>query len=68
MAMTYDAQQTFTRLSLWNRQHGQEIRMAETLPDDEEDEDDIEDEDEEIDEEDIDEEEIDEEEDEEEES
>ena len=46
MAMTYDEQQTFARLSLWNRQHGQEIRMAETLPDDEEDEDDIEDEDE----------------------
>jgi cobalamin biosynthesis protein CobT len=73
MAMTYDEQQTFARLSLWNGQHGQEIRMAETLPDDEEDEDDIEDEDEEIDEEeideeDVDEEEIDEEEDEEEES
>ena len=46
MAMTYDEQQTFARLSLWNGQHGQEIRMAETLPDDEEDEDDIEDEDE----------------------
>ncbi len=51
MAMTYDEQQTFARLSLWNGQHGQESRMAETLPDDEEDEDDIEDEDEDIDEE-----------------
>ena len=56
MAMTYDERQTFARLSRLNGQHGQEIRMAETLPDDEEDEDDIEDEDEEIDEEDIDEE------------
>jgi hypothetical protein len=52
MSMTYDEQQTFARLSLWNGQHGQEIRMAETLPDDEEDEDDIEDEDDDLDEED----------------
>jgi hypothetical protein len=52
MSMTYDEQQTFAQLSRWNGQHGQEIRMAETLPDDEEDEDDIEDEDEDIDEED----------------
>jgi hypothetical protein len=56
MSMTYDEQQTCARLPLWNGQHGQEIRMAETLPDDEEDEDDIEDGDEDIDEEDIDEE------------
>jgi cobalamin biosynthesis protein CobT len=52
MAMTYGEQQTFARLSRWNGQHGQEIRMAETLPDDEEDEDDIEDEDDDLDEED----------------
>ena len=52
MFMTYDERLTFAQLSRWNGQHGQEIRMAEPLPDDEEDEDDIEDEDEDIDEED----------------
>jgi hypothetical protein len=52
MSMTYDEQQTVAQLSLWNGQHGQEIRMAEPLPGDEEDEDDVEDEDEDIDEED----------------
>jgi ribonuclease E len=55
MSMTYDEQQTVAQLSRWHGQHGQEIRMAETLPDDEEDEDEIEDEDEDIDEDDIDE-------------
>lgn len=44
MPMTSDAQQTAVRRSHWKGQHGQEIRMAETLPDDEEDDDDIDDE------------------------
>jgi hypothetical protein len=67
MPMTPDAQQTAVRRSRWKGQHGQEIRMAETLPDDEDDEEDIDEEEDISDEEDIDEEDIDEEDDEEEE-
>ena len=52
MPMTSDAPQTMARRSLWKGQSYRAIRMAETLPDKEEDEDDIDDE-EDIDEEDI---------------
>ena len=63
MPMTPDEQQTAVRRSCWKGPHGQEITMAETLPDDEDDEEDLDDE-EDIDEEDIDEENIEEEDDE----
>jgi hypothetical protein len=63
MPITPDEQQTAVRRSRWQGQHGQEITMAETLPDDEDDEEDLDDE-EDIDEVSIDEEEIDEEDDE----
>ena len=60
MPMMSDEQQMAVRRSRWTGQHGQEIRMAEPVPD-EDDEEDMDDE-EDIDEEDVDEEEDDEEE------
>ena len=66
MPMMSDAQQTAVRRARWKSQHGHDGRMAETVPD-EDDEDEMDDE-ENIDEEDIDEEDLEEEEDEEEEA
>jgi hypothetical protein len=45
MPMTSDAPQTMARRSLWKGQSYRAIRMAETLPNEEDDEDDIDDED-----------------------
>jgi hypothetical protein len=60
MPMMSDEQQTAVRRSRWTGQHGQEIRMAEAVPD-EDDEDEMDDEDDMDDEEDLEEENIDEE-------
>jgi hypothetical protein len=68
MPMTSDAPQTMARRSLWKGQSYRAIRMAETLPNEEDDEDDIDDEDIAEEEEDIDDEDIAEEDDEEEEA
>jgi len=66
MPMMSDERQTAVRRSRWTGQHGEDVRMAETVPD-EDDEDEMDDE-EDLEEEDLEEEDLEEEEDEEEES